>query len=328
MPANLPPEYFEVETRYKAARTTEERISCLEELISVVPKHKGTDKLRADLRRRLSKQKSAAQSKKGTAKQESAFRIDKEGAGQVAITGPPNTGKSSLLAALTNASPEIADFPYTTWRPTPGILQYENVQIQLIDTPPLYREYVEPELIDLIKRVDLILLMVDLTTDPVHQIEDTADLLQDYRIVPLRLKERFKGQTGFVFIPFFVLANKNDDEGSDEEFDILRELLEDDWPMMPISASTGRNLDRLSEAIFEKLDIIRVYSKAPGKEPDRTAPFVLKKGSTLADFAGKVHQDFARNLKAARVWGNAVYDGQMVQRDHLLQDGAVVELHM
>ncbi|MFO7986173.1 MAG: GTPase, partial [Desulfatiglandaceae bacterium] len=325
MPTNLPPEYFDAENQYKAARTAEDKIAALETLISLVPKHKGTDKLRADLRRRLSKLKSAAQTKKGGAKQASVFRIDKEGAGQVAVTGPANTGKSTLLATLTNAAPEITDFPYATWRPTPGILHYENIQIQLIDTPPLYREYVEPELFDLIKRVDLILLVVDLKADPVHQIQDTAALLQEHHIVPLRLKERFENRTGLVFIPFLILANKNDDESSDEDFDILRELLEDDWPMIGISTATGRNLDQLKQILFERLEIIRVYSKAPGKDPDYSSPFVLKSGDTLAEFAAKVHQDFARDLKAARVWGRSVYDGQKVQRDHVLHDGDVVE---
>ncbi|MFP4087900.1 MAG: GTPase [Desulfobacteraceae bacterium] len=328
MPTNLPPEYFEAERRYKVAKTAEDKIACLQALISIVPKHKGTDKLRADLRRKLSKQRSAAQTQKGGTRQESVFRMDKEGAAQVAVTGPANTGKSTLLATLTNAAPEITDFPYATWRPTPGILEYENIQIQLIDTPPLYREYIEPELFDLIKRMDLVLLVVDLKADPVHQIEDTAALLQERHIVPLRLKDRFTDKTGLEFIPFLVLVNKNDDPSSDEDFGILRELLEDDWPMLPISTVTGRNLDRLKQLIFEKLEIIRVHSKAPGKDPDRSAPFVLKQGDTLADFAAKVHQDFAKNLKAARVWGESVYDGQLVQRDHVLHDGDVVELHI
>ena len=105
-------------------------------------------------------------------------------------------------------------------------------------------------------------------------------------------------------------------------------MLEDDWPMVPASVATGRNLEQLKDALVERLDIIRVYSKAPGKEPDYTAPFTLKKGSTVADLAAKVHKDFVDNLKLAKVWGTAVFDGQMVQRDHILQDGDIVELHL
>ncbi len=328
MPTNLPPEYFEAEKRYKAAKSPEEKITRLEELIGTIPKHKGTDKLRADLRRRLSKLKSSAQTKKRTGQQESVFRIDKEGAGQVVVVGPPNVGKSALVAALTNATPEVAGFPFTTWTPTPGMMPVENIQIQLIDTPPLNRDYMEPELLDLIRRADLVLLMVDLQTDPVQQLEEAVALLVEHRIVPRHLEGRCPQQQGLTFIPFLVLVNKSDDEGSDEDFEIFCELIEDDWPLLPLSAMTGRNLERLKQVVFERLEIIRIYSKTPGQEPDLAVPFVMKKGGTLEDFAGKIHQDFVENLKVARVWGDGVYDGQPVGRDHVLHDGDVVELHI
>ena len=328
MPTNLPPEYFDAEKRYRAATSTAEKIACLQELLGTIPKHKGTDKLRADLRRRLSKLKAAPQARKGTSKRRSAFRIDKEGAGQVVVVvvGPANVGKSALVATLTNATPEVADSPYTTWKPTPGMMPMEDIQIQLVDTPPLDRGFMEPELLDLIRRSDLILLVVDLRADPFQQLEDTIVLLQEYRITPRHLKDCYPEQGGLTFIPLLVLANKNDDENTDEDFEIFRELLEGDWSLLPVSATTGRNLERLKQVVFERLEIVRVYSKAPGKEPDLSAPFVLKKGGTVAEFAGKVHRDFLEKLKAARVWGSAAYDGQMVRRDHVLHDGDVVEL--
>ena len=328
MPANLPPDYFEAEKRYREAKTPREKIACLEEMLTIMPKHKGTDKLRADLRKRISKLKDASQSKKGLSKRESAFSIDKEGAGQVVVVGPTNVGKSALVASLTNASPKVADFPLTTWKPTPGMMPVDNIQIQLVDTPPLNRDYVEPELLDLIRRAELVLLMVDLQTDPVQQLEDTVALLDEHRIVPLRLKERYVELRGLALIPFLVLANKNDDENTQENYEIFRELLEDDWPMIPVSVATGRNLDRMKQAVIERLEIIRVYSKAPGKEADLSSPFVLKKGSTVENFAGKVHKDFTNRLKVAKVWGEVVFDGQMVQRDHVLQEGDIVELHI
>jgi len=328
MPTNLPPEYSKADKRYRAASSPAEKIACLEEMLGIIPKHKGTDRLRADLRRRLSKLKSASQAKKSTGKRESAFHIDKGGAGQVAVVGCANVGKSALVATLTNASPEVADFPFTTWQPMPGMMPVDNIQIQLIDTPPLHRDFVESELLDLIRRSDLILVVVDLQTDPVQQLEDTIALLQEHRIVPRHLKERCAERRRVTFIPCLVLANKNDDEHSDENFEIFRELLEDECPMLPVSATTGRNLERLKQILFERLEIVRVYSKAPGKEPDLTAPFALNKGNTVADFAGKIHKDFAEKLKTARVWGHDVYDGQMVGRDHVLHDGDVVELHI
>jgi len=328
MATNLPPEYFEADKRYRAAKTPGEKISCIEELLRIVPKHKGTDKLRAGLRKRLSKLKTTAQTKKGTGKRESAFRIDKEGAGQVVLVGPVNVGKSALVSALTNAKPEIADFPHTTWKPTPGMMPMENIQIQLVDTPPLNRDFMEPELLDLIRSSDYILLIVDLQTDPVHQLEDSVGILQEHRIMPDHLKELYSEQRGLIFIPFLVLTNKFDDDNFDENFEIFCELLENDWPSIPVSATTGRNLEQLKRMLFERLEIIRVYSKAPGKEPDFKEPFILKKGDTVEDFAGKVHQDFASQLKTARVWGTAVYDGQLVQRDHELSDSDIVELQI
>ena len=328
MPTNLPPEYYDAEKRYRSARTPAEKLACLEEMISIVPKHKGTDKLRADLRKRVSKLKSAAQAKKSLGRHESAYHINKEGAGQVVIVGATNVGKSALVARVTNAAPEVAEFPHTTWKPTPGMMPIENIQIQLIDTPPLNTDYIDPEMMDLIRRCDLVLLMVDLQPDPMQQLEDSLALLENQGIVPLRLKDRYLDRRGIRPVPFLILANKNDDSQMDENLDIFQELIADNWPMESVSVMTGRNLDQLEAALIERLNIIRVYTKSPGKKPDMTSPFVLKKGSTMADFAGKVHQDFSRKLKAAKVWGPAVFDGQMVQRDYVLQDGDVVELQI
>jgi len=328
MPANLPPEYFEVEKRYRTAVTPAEKLACIEEMLAIIPKHKGTDKLRADLRKRVSKLKSAAQAKKSLARHESAYRIDKEGAGQVVVVGATNVGKSALVAALTNAAPEVAAFPRTTWKPTPGMMPLENIQVQLIDTPPLSSEYVDPEMMDLIRRCDLVLLVVDVQTDPLQQLHDTVALLEEHHIIPMRLKDRYTGQRGVSPVPFLIMANKNDDAATDENLDIFKELLDDNWPMVATSVTTGRNLEILKSTIVERLNIIRVYSKSPGKKPDLSAPFVLKKGCTIADFAGKVHQDFAKKLKAAKVWGVAVFDGQLVQRDYVLQDGDIVELQI
>jgi hypothetical protein len=326
MPTNLPPEYFNIEERYRAAKSPEEKIAHIEEMLSIIPKHKGTDRLRGDLRRRLSKLKTAAQTRKKVGRQVSAFHIDKEGAGQVALVGPANVGKSALVAALTNASPEVAEYPFTTWTPTPGMMPMEDIQIQLIDTPPLNEDYVEPELMNLIRRADLVLLVVDLQAYPIQQIEDTIAFLEEHRIAPRHLRERHPEQDGMSFIPMMVVVNKNDDGSLDEDFEVFRELFEKDWPMLSVSATTGHNLDHLKRVVFEHLEIIRIYSKPPGEEPDLNAPFVMKKGGTVDEFAGKVHQDFLKKLKSVRVWGSAAYDGQLVARDHVLQDGDVVEL--
>ena len=326
MPTNLPAEYYQVEEQYKAATSLEERLKLLEELISTVPKHKGTDKLRADLRRRLSKMRSSAQGQKKVSRHVSAFHVGREGSGQAAVVGPANVGKSALVTALTNASPEVADHPFTTWTPTPGMMIVKHVQIQLIDTPPLNRDYVEPALMDLIRRSDLILLVVDLQADPIGQLEEAIALLGEHNIVPEGRPMPDVPARRLSIVPLLVVVNKNDDASTDEDFEIVCELLGNQWSLLPVSATTGRNLDVLGHTIIDELELIRVYAKPPFKEPDFSAPFVMKKGGTVEEFAGKVHKDFYQQLKSARIWGSGVFDGQMVGRDHVLQDGDVVEL--
>ena len=328
MPTNLPPEYFEADRKFREAESTSTKISALEELIATVPKHKGTDKLRAELRRKLSKLKSYQQKKKGAGKHESEYHIEKEGAGRVSIIGTPNVGKSSLLAALTHATPKINDSPFTTWVPLPGMMIIEDIQVQLIDTPPLNEEHMEPEYFDILKSSNLILLVVDLQTTPFKQLEDALAILKEHKIAPLQKQNQHLEEKKFNFVPFIVVVNKNDDDKFDEDFEVFDELLESDLPLVPISAINKRNLKKLSELVFEKLEMMRIYSKRPGHEPDLSNPFVLKKGSNVEEFAQKVHHDFYKNLKSARIWGTGVYDGQMVGRDHILHDKDVVQLHL
>lgn len=328
MPANLPPAYFEAENRYREAKTPAEGIAALEEMLAIMPKHKGTDKLKADLRRRISKLKSKQQGKKKTGRRDSSHKIEREGVGQIVLIGPPNVGKSALVAALTNADPQVADFPHSTWKATPGMMYFEDIQIQLIDTPPIGKEYTEPWLVDMARQSDMILVVVDVQTDPLQQLDEAVSFLKEHRVAPLRLAHLYEGKGIWTFLPFLVVANKNDDPAIEENVEIFRSLLEDDWPLVSVSAKNGRNLDALKQTLFTSLEVIRVYTKAPGKEPDLSAPFVLKRGSKLEDLASKIHKDFLEKLKYARVWGRHVYDGQMVQRDHVLQDGDVVELHL
>ena len=329
MPTNLPAEYAEAEKLYREATTPEQKIARLEAMISTIPKHKGTDKLRADYRRRLSKLKeAAAQSSKRTRGAASPYRIDKEGAGQLVIIGPTNVGKSSLVVSLTNANPEVSAAPFTTWQPTPGMIPVENIQIQLIDTPPLNPDYVVPEFLDLIRRADLVLLVVDLQMDPLQQLADALALLEEHRIVPLHRQDQYDARRRLTFVPLLLLVNKHDDETTEEDFQIFLELMEEDCPLVALSTISGRNLEYLKRVVFERLGIIRVYSQAPGQDPQIDSPFILQKGDTVADFAGRVHRDFYDNLKTARVWGAGVYDGQMVSRDHVLHDEDVVELRI
>ncbi len=328
MPANLPPQYFEAEKRYREAKTPQEKVEALEEMLTIMPKHKGTDKLRADLRRKISKFKNQAQQKKGTGKRETAYSIEREGAAQIVLAGPPNTGKSSLIRALTNANPEVADFPHTTWKPTPGMVGFENIQFQLVDTPPITKEYVDPWMADLIRRCDLLTLVLDLHSDPVGQLEETLEVLSGLRIFP----EGLPIPEGLKKPPFIkktlAVVNKVDTEEEEEDYQVFLELCEIPLPCVPFSIHNSRYFKKLLKEIYEVLGLIRVYTKAPGKKPDLNAPFVLPKNSTLETLAGKIHKDFVKKLKYARVWGKEVFDGQMIQKDHVLQDGDIVELHI
>ena len=325
MPANLPPQYFEAEERFRKAKTPEEKVDALEEMLAIMPKHKGTDKLKAMLRERISKLKDQAQKKKGAARQKTAYDIEKEGASQIVVIGPPNTGKSSLVKLITNASPEVANFPHTTHKPTPGMAQYENIQFQLIDTPPLTKDYTEPGLTDLIRRADIVVILLDLSADPIQQLEDTLSILHSFRIysetcdIPedLRKPPRIK--------KMFAVVNKMDRPEDKEDLDIFLELSGIKLPCMDISTRTCRNIMTFLDKLYELSGIIRVYTKPPGREADKTAPFVIPEGSTLDNLAGKVHNDFVNKLKYARAWGKLVRDGQMIQRDYILQEGDIVE---
>jgi len=329
MPTNLPADYFNAEERFRSATTTEDKIKYLEEMLSTIPKHKGTDHLRADLRKKLSKLKTATTSKKGVKKQASPYHINKEGAGQVVIIGCTNVGKSTLVASQTNANPEVSEVPFTTWAPTPGMMAIDNIQIQLIDTPPFGDDYIDPEFLNLIRRVDLALIMIDLHANPVQELEFVLQKLQENRIAPSYLEGVIHPEGFVLYVPCLVLVNKFDDESFAEHFQIFQELLEGDHPLIPASAQTGYQLEDLKTRIFAELGVIRVYSKAPGKDPDRTAPFVVEKGILLGDFAGKVHKDFQENLKSAKIWGTSVdFPGQMVSREHMLEDEDVVELQI
>jgi len=331
MPTNVTPQYRKIEEEYRRASDPGEQLRLLQEMMAEIPKHKGTEHVRADLKRKMAALRAEPGGHKaGASRQTSAFQIDHEGAGQIVLVGMANVGKSALLDALTNSRPEVSPSPFTTWEPLPGMMPIDNVQVQLIDTPPLNEEFMKPELFQLIRQADILALVIDLAAFPIDQYETAMRLLAEHKIAPAQHYDSFrKGHpdaTGVAFIPAVVLANKADDEAADEDFDVLEELLASDLPLLPISATTLRHVDAFKAYIFETLGIVRIYGKPPGKEPNFTAPFVMYQGGTVEHFAAQVHGDLLRTLKSARVWGTGVYDGQTVSRDHVLHDGDIVEL--
>ena len=314
MPANLPPQYFEAEKNYRLAKNTPEKITALEEMLAIMPKHKGTDKLRADLRRRIAKLTQASEKRSAT-QRASIFSIEKEGAAQVVVISLPNAGKSQIVSRITSASPTVAEYPFTTRSATPGMMEFENIQIQLIDTPPLIPQSIEPWFQHMLVRADGLLVVVDLGNAPLAQIEAITAQLENMKI-GLREKKAL------------IIGNKLDLDNASENYTALQNKYKEQFSIIAISAKEGVGLEELKLKIYQMLDIIRVYTKAPGQKPDFADPIILKRGSTLGDAAASVHKDFAAKLKFARIWGSGKHDGVMAKRDHILQDGDVIELHV
>jgi len=325
MPANLTPAYREAEVRFRGAVTREERIAALEDMLRTIPKHKGTEKLQADIRSRLSKLRREPKQKGPT--RGYSHRIPHEGAGQVALVGAPNAGKSSLVAALTHATPDVADYPMTTRDATPGMMAYEDVAIQLVDLPPLCEQHVEPWVYDVVRGADLTWLVVPI--DRPLAGYDTAMQLLEAKAILIHAPGSSppERRPGWHHKPALLVVTGMDRHGAAEDLAALRELLDVPWPLVPVSSRTRIGLDTLSQQTFAALDIIRVYTKEPGKDPDRERPFTLDRGATIADLARTIHQDIAEGLKFARVWGPSAFDGQSVGGAHVLEEGDVVEIH-
>jgi small GTP-binding protein len=322
MPANLTPEYLQAESRYREAATVEEKLSALEQMLATIPKHKGTEKMQADIKRRIAKLRSQMQQRRPASRGRPFYHIEREGAGQVVLVGPPNAGKSTLLRALTNATPEVAPYPFTTRIPLPGMMAFENVQVQLVDLPAISVEFDVGWLYGLIRTADAAALVVDLGTDDVlTQIDQVTDLLARARLRLVR-DPRQPGE-----VRALVVANKLDAPGASARLALVEEALEGALPVVPVSAEQGTGLLTLRRALFEVLGVIRVYSKPPGRKADTSAPFVLRRGATVLDAAEAIHKDLAARLRYARLWGRNEFSGQMVGRHHVLEDGDIIELH-
>jgi len=324
MPANLPPQYFEAEKRFRQAKEPADKILVLEEMLAIMPKHKGTDKLRAELRGRIAKLTQAAAKKTGAHRM--SMVIEKEGAAQIAVIGLPNAGKSQLVASITNASPAVAEYPFTTQQATPGMMEFENIKIQLIDTPPLVPQSIEFWMPHLLRRADALLVVVDLNDAPLTQMETITAQLVEMRI-SIGI-DKAQEQTILSQQKALIVGNKLDLENASENYTALRNRYGEHLPVTAISARAGTGLEELKLKTFQTLDIIRVYTKTPGQKPDFSDPIILGRGSRLGDAAAQVHKDFLAKLKYARIWGSGKHDGIMAKRDHILQDGDIIELHM
>lgn len=327
MPANLPPQYYIAEQKYRAAKGTAEKVAALQQMLAATPKHKGTDHLRADLRARVAKGLEELENPKRGAGQPQPFVVRKEGAGQASLIGMPNSGKSQLLATLTGAGAKVAAYPYTTRIPLPGMLRYENIKIQLVDTPAINDRDIQGQLFSLLRNTDLLLIVLDLSGDPLTEADEVFSELDRYSFRLLGRGETADPDDPLVQKPALIIGAKADTPDADVAFELLQELYGARFPMVAVSAETETGLDGLAEAVFDALGRVRVYLKARGSEPDRKDPLVLATGSMVEDAAVLVHKDWLRRFKYALLWGSGKFGGQRVGRDYILVDEDVIELH-
>ena len=325
MPANLTPEYLKAEKWFRGAATNDEKILALEQMLRVMPKHKGTDHLRADLRRKLSKLKEVATQKKG-GKHVDIFHVPRSGAGQIVLLGAPNCGKSSIVGGLTNAKVNVAEFPFATSAPVPGMVKFEDVQIQLVDMPPITAEYSAPGQVGTYRNCDLVAIVIDLSADVQEQLEICLDFLESKSLL-IDVETPALDEHGNVLAKRAFCVCTKSDIAKPDALQNLKRLCKYPFEFVEASAMTDDGLEELSEKFFKQLGIIRIYSKPPGKPADMTDPFTLPVGSTVMDLAITIHRQLAEKLKFARIWGTGVYDGQNTQRSHVLNDKDIIELH-
>jgi ribosome-interacting GTPase 1 len=326
MPANLPPEYYSAEIRFKQATTPREKVAALEALISTVPKHKGTDKLRADLRRRLSRLREETAKKKKSGKGD-LFTVEKQGASQVALVGFSNAGKSSLLAAVTNAHPVIADYPVSTVMPLTGMMPFDDIQFQIVDLPPVGNESTDGWCSAIMRNANILIVVVDLSEDPEVQADLLLEQLASWRIPPVTLNSPKGEKSDTERKPLIIAANKSDLPDTDEKMNELQRTHGADFPVVKISSRLKTGLEELRKTVFDHSGVIRVYAKQPGKKPDMDTPFILSGGSHVLALAEIIHKDFIKNFNYACIWGSSKFDGQRVQKDYILRDRDIVEYH-
>ncbi|MBI3043203.1 MAG: TGS domain-containing protein [Betaproteobacteria bacterium] len=338
MPANLSPEYKAAEAAFRKARDPRERLDGLREMLRTIPKHKGTDHLQADIKSRIKElsEELEAPKKGGAARSGPPLVIRPQGAAQLALIGPPNSGKSSLHARLTGSHAQVAPYPFTTRYPEPGMMPHEDVYFELVDLPAVSAEHPVPWLAGTLQTADACLLVVDLSESScVEQVQALHAVLRAKRVT---LTDRWDAAAGSpdpgdddpfaLKLPALMLANKADlaaDEAA--EVEVFRELTGFSYPALAVSATTGQGLNEVGAWLFGHLGIVRVYTKAPGKPAEKDRPFTLRRGGTVEDVARLVHKDLTHSLKYARVWGKTGIQGQHVGREHPLADGDVVELH-
>ncbi len=325
MPTNVTPEYRKAEEAFRVAKSLDEKIERLEDMMSLLPKHKGTDHLYADLKRRMSRLRKQMEQSTGRRGGGAYVDITKEGAAaQVILVGPPNSGKSSILKALSNAHPEVADYPFTTSRMQPGMIPYKDIQIQLVDCPAVTAEFIHMHLLSLVRGADAALLVADLSRDTLlDDIDAVLDAFSSRHVHFVQKQEENDRDA----VPCCILANKRDAPGAEDRLGLLQEQIGESLEIIPISCSESGNVDTIPEMIIGWLRVLRVYTKIPGQKPDMDHPYTVFAGQTIEDICALVHKDFFENLRFARLW-RGKSDPITVSRNETVMDEDILELHL
>ncbi|MDO5309885.1 MAG: TGS domain-containing protein [Planctomycetia bacterium] len=331
MAANLTPQYLRAEEEYRRAQTLEDELKWLQVMFAEIPKHKASEKMQVMLKTKISDVKKEIEASRGAKKSTGkSVKIPRQGAGTAVIIGGPNSGKSQLLTYLTKAKPEVAPYPFTTQNSTPGMMAWNDVFVQLIDTPPITPDFFESYLYGYIRAAELALLMVDLGDE--DGIQQCIDVLTRFKDAKTRLAVESgldEDDVGVSYTKTFIVLNKSDLPDYQERLELFHEFCPTPFQEFQISALDGSGVEQLRDAIYHAMNVIRVYTKQPTKkEADRERPFTLKEGSTVFDLCDQIHKDYAQKFKFARVWGANVHDGTVVKGDYVVADQDVVEINV
>jgi len=291
-------EYKQAELNFLTAGTSEEKLTALREMIRTAPKHKSSEKMLANLKTRYVKLKKEVETEKSKKKGRS-IGIKKEGDAQVTVLGFTKSGKSSLLAELTNARPKISEIPFTTLKPEIGTLNLDGITVQMVELPA----YLEnKEMLSIARASDLILALVT----SLEELTSLSAILKN---------ENIRAKTVFIL-------NKVESISPEE----LKKFFK--LNVLRISTKEKAGIDDVKQKIFENIGLIRIYTKEPGKKPSEK-PMIIKKDASVRGIAEKIRKDFPDRFIKAKIWGkSAKFPGQTVGIEHVLVDKDIVELYI